>query len=318
MAILVTGIAGFIGSHVARRLLERGETVVGVDNFNAYYNPDLKEARIKQLLGQWQPVIYRIDIADQRALEAVFSNHQFDAICHLAAQAGVRYSLDHPDTYIQSNINGTHNLFEAARHHGVTKFIFASSSSVYGGNTKLPFHEDDPVDRPLNLYAATKKANELEAYAYHHLFGINCFGLRFFTVYGPWGRPDMVLYTFIRALLAGKPINVYNHGHHRRDFTYIDDIVAGVVMAIDRCAGYEIINLGNSQPIELEYLISVIERALGVTATKNYLPLQATDLIDTVADTAKAQRLLDFKPLTTIETGVTQFIDWYRQSGSTF
>ena len=312
MVILVTGIAGFIGSAVARKLLERGDEVIGVDNFNSYYNPRLKEARIKDFLAGFTPAIHRLDIPDRGALESIFKSNKIDKVCHLAAQAGVRYSLENPDAYIQSNIVGTHQLLEMARHHGVRDFIFASSSSVYGGNQTVPFRESDSVDRPVSLYAATKRANEIEAYAYHHLYGLNCWGLRFFTVYGPWGRPDMAIFKFTKNILAGQPIEVYNQGNHRRDFTYIDDITSGVLAAIDRCAGYEIFNLGNNQPVELERLITVIETALGAKADKRYLPLQPGDVVETYADIEKANRQLGFAPTTPIETGVQQFVEWFK------
>lgn len=325
MRILVTGIAGFIGSAVAKKLLERGDEVVGVDNFNSYYNPRLKEARIKDFLAgstparhdcrsgvSGGPAIHRLDIADRPALESIFKSNKIDKICHLAAQAGVRYSLENPDAYIQSNIVGTHNLLELARHHGVSDFIFASSSSVYGGNQTVPFRESDSVDHPVSLYAATKKANEIEAYAYHHLYGLNCFGLRFFTVYGPWGRPDMALFKFTKNILANQPIEVYNQGNHRRDFTYIDDIALGVLAAIDRCRGYEIFNLGNNQPVELERFIAVIEGALGTKADKRYLPLQPGDVVETYADIEKAKHQLGFTPTTAIEAGIPRFIEWFK------
>jgi len=311
MTILVTGIAGFIGSHVALALMARGENVIGVDNFNSYYNPKLKEARIKQFLAGYNFKLYRLDLSDQPGLNKVFAENQIDKICHLAAQAGVRYSLEHPEVYIQSNIIGTHNLLELAKEYKVRDFIFASSSSVYGGNKKIPFAETDSVDSPVSLYAATKKANELQAYVYHHLYGLNCFGLRFFTVYGPWGRPDMALFKFTKSILADEPIEVYNQGQHRRDFTYIDDIVAGILAAIDRCSGYEIFNLGNNQPVELEYFIKVIEDTLGKKAKKQYLPLQPGDVVETYADIDKAKNLLGYQPQTKIEDGIKKFIDWY-------
>ena len=244
--------------------------------------------------------------------ESIFKSNKIDKVCHLAAQAGVRYSLENPDAYIQSNIVGTHQLLEMARHHGVRDFIFASSSSVYGGNQTVPFRESDSVDRPVSLYAATKRANEIEAYAYHHLYGLNCWGLRFFTVYGPWGRPDMAIFKFTKNILAGQPIEVYNQGNHRRDFTYIDDITSGVLAAIDRCAGYEIFNLGNNQPVELERLIAVIETVLCAKADKRYLPLQPGDVVETYADIEKANRQLGFAPTTPIETGVQQFVEWFK------
>lgn len=311
--VLLTGAAGFIGSHTARALIERGDEVIGLDNFNSYYNPQLKEARIKEFLKGYNFKVYRIDICDKKTLAEIFKQNKIDKICHLAAQAGVRYSLENPNVYIQSNIFGTHNLLELAKEYGIKDFIFASSSSVYGGNSKVPFVESDPVDCPVSLYAATKRANELEAYVYHHLYGMNCWGLRFFTVYGPWGRPDMALFKFTQAISADQPIEVYNLGRHSRDFTYIDDIVQGTIAALQRCQGYEIFNLGNSQPVELEYFIKIIEDYLNKKAIKSYLPLQAGDVIATWADISKAQKILDYQPKTTIEKGVKKFIEWYQK-----
>ncbi len=313
MTILVTGIAGFIGSQVAKALLARGDKVIGIDNFNSYYNPRLKEARIKEFLKDYDFEVKKIDISDLKRLKEFFAKNKIDKICHLAAQAGVRYSLENPDVYIQSNIIGTHNLLELAREYKVRDFIFASSSSVYGGNKKIPFSETDPVDHPVSLYAVTKKANELEAYSYHHLSGLNCFGLRFFTVYGPWGRPDMALFKFSKLILDDKPIDVYNQGKHRRDFTYIDDIVKGVLAAIDKVKGYEIFNLGNNKPVELEYFIKLVEDNLGKKAQKNYLPLQPGDVVETWADIDKAKIILGYNPQTTIEEGVKRFIEWYKK-----
>src|SRR3989338_8811455 len=303
MAILVTGSAGFIGSHVVKAIIARGIEVVGLDNFNSYYDPKLKEARINEFLHDFSFKNYRLDLADFEGLRQIFKENKIDKICHLAAQAGVRYSLEHPAVYIQSNIVGTHNLLELAKEYEIRDFIFASSSSVYGGNKKVPFSESDPVDSPISLYAATKKANELEANVYHHLYGLNCWGLRFFTVYGPWGRPDMALFKFTKAISESQPIEVYNMGRHRRDFTYIDDVVQGVLAAVDKCQGYEIINLGNSTPVDVEYFIKVIEENLGKKAQKNYLPLQPGDVVETYADIEKAKKFLDYNPQTKIEEG---------------
>ncbi len=305
--ILVTGGAGFIGSHLTKKLSERGDEIIIVDNFNDYYDPALKEARIKDFNCQ----LYRGDISNKDFLREVFQKSKIDKICHVAAQAGVRYSLENPDVYIQSNIVGTHNLLELAKEFGIKDFIFASSSSVYGNNQKAPFSETDPVDKPISLYAATKKANELQGYTYHHLYGLNFWALRFFTVYGPWGRPDMAYFKFSKMILAHQPIDVYNQGQHRRDFTYVDDIINGVVSAIDNCRGYDIINLGNNQPVELEYFIKVIEDNLGKKAVKNYLPLQPGDVLETYADIDKAQKMLNYNQKTKIEEGIKKFIDWY-------
>lgn len=313
MAILLTGIAGFIGSNVAKKLLSAGVDVVGVDNFNDYYDPKIKRDRIAKFLGDYDFKVYECDIADKEKLQGVFANHKIDKICHLAAQAGVRYSLENPDAYIMSNIVGTNNIFELAKDYGIKEVAYASSSSVYGGNTKIPFAESDAVDNPISLYAATKKANELQAHVYHHLYGINCVGLRFFTVYGPWGRPDMALFKFTKAILAGRPIDVYNNGQHRRDFTYIDDIVAGIVAALNHCQGYEVYNLGNNRPVDLEYFIGQIEEQLGQKAIKNYLPLQIGDVPETYADIDKAKNKLSYEPKVGIEEGIKNFIAWYRE-----
>ncbi|MEK7167682.1 MAG: nucleotide sugar dehydrogenase [Patescibacteria group bacterium] len=311
MTILLTGIAGFIGSHTAKKLLERGDSVVGVDNFNPYYDPTLKESRIKELLAGFDFKLYRQDISDKEGLKKVFQESKIDKICHLAAQAGVRYSLENPDAYISSNIVGTNNLLELAKEFKIKDFVFASSSSVYGGNTKIPFSESDPVDNPVSLYAATKKANELQAHVYHHLYGLNCVGLRFFTVYGPWYRPDMALFKFTKAILAGEPIDVYNQGKHKRDFTYIDDVVAGIIASLDKCENYEIFNLGNNQPVDLEYFIQVTENGLGKKAVKNYLPLQQGDVLETFADIEKARIKLGYEPKIGIEEGIGNFLKWY-------
>ena len=317
MKILLTGGAGFIGSAVAKKLLARGDEVVIIDNFNDYYDPKLKENRIKIYLAVGENSnprlqVVRADIIDLPVLREIFEKNKFDKICHLAAQAGVRYSLANPFIYERVNVLGTLNLLELAREHKVQDFIYASSSSVYGGNTKVPFAETDSVDRPISLYAATKRADELMAHTYHHLFNINCVGLRFFTVYGPWGRPDMALFKFTKAILAGTPIDVYNHGNMERDFTYIDDIVAGTVAALDSGLQCEIFNLGNNNPVKLKYFISVIEKALGKTAQKNLLPLQPGDVPRTCADISKAKQMLNWEPKVKIEEGIEKFIEWYR------
>lgn len=313
MTILITGIAGFIGSNTAKKLLERGDEVVGIDNFNSYYDPTLKKRRISDFLGNYKIKIYRLDIADKNELKRVFEENKIDKICHLAAQAGVRYSLENPDAYLQSNITGTNNLLELVKDFSIKDFVFASSSSVYGGNKNFPFAESDNVDHPISLYAATKKTNELQAYVYHHLYGLNCFGLRFFTVYGPWGRPDMALFKFTEAILNGQSIDVFNNGQHKRDFTFIDDIVAGIIASLDKCSGYEIFNLGNNQPVELEYFIKVIEGKLNKPAIKNYLPLQIGDVPETYANIDKAKRMLGYEPKTGIEEGIEKFLIWYRK-----
>lgn len=318
MTILITGGAGFIGSHLTKFLVERGDNIIIVDNFNSYYNPKLKELRIKEFLRDLNFKLYRVDICDFFELKKIFSeNHRqggtskIDKICHLAAQAGVRYSLENPFIYEKTNILGTLNLLELAKEFKIKDFIYASSSSVYGGNKKIPFSEDDKVIKPLSLYGATKRADELICYTYHQLYKINCVGLRYFTVYGPWGRPDMALFKFTKAILDGEPIEIYNFGKMKRDFTYIDDIIAGTVLAIDKCEGYEIFNLGCSQPVDLEHFIKVIEKITDRIAKKNYLPLQTGDIVETYADITKAQKILGFKPKTKIEVGVKNFIDWY-------
>lgn len=311
--ILVTGGAGFIGSHVAKALCSRGDAIVIIDNFHEYYDPKLKHDRIEKFLADETFELHKADICDYKALEKIFSNNAFDAICHLAAQAGVRYSLENPFAYEKTNVLGTLNLLELARRYQIQNFIFASSSSVYGGNTKVPFSETDPVNNPISLYAATKKADELMAYTYHHLYGLHCTGLRFFNVYGPWGRPDMALFKFTKAIIEEKPIDVYNHGNMQRDFTYIDDIVHGVVRAIDKNSGYEIYNLGNNNPVSLEYFISVIEKNIVKTAKKSLLPMQKGDVPKTWADIRRAKEKLDWEPKVGIEEGVRRFVEWYRE-----
>jgi UDP-glucuronate 4-epimerase len=313
MNILVTGGAGFIGSAVVKKLVERGDEVVCIDNFNNYYNPKLKEDRVSKFLNGLNFKIYRTDIGDFQKLHQIFKQHQFDKICHLAAQAGVRYSLTHPFVYERTNVLGTLNLLELVKEFKIKDFIYASSSSVYGRNSKIPFSETDNVDKPVSLYAATKKATELIAHTYHHLYGINCIGLRFFTVYGPWGRPDMALFKFTKAILENKPIDVYNFGNMERDFTYIDDIVRGTVAALDSGLKCEIFNLGNNQPVKLDYFISVIEKILGKTAKKNLLPMQLGDVKRTYADITKAKEMLGWQPKIGIEEGIERFVKWYKE-----
>lgn len=313
MNILVTGGAGFIGFHVSRKLLERGDNVVIADNFNDYYDPKLKYARIDTIKNNKNLKVYKVDISEYKHLEEVFKKHKFDKICHLAAQAGVRYSLTDPFRYELWNNLGTLNLFELARRYNVKDVVYASSSSVYGGNTKIPFSETDNVDKPVSFYAATKKANELYAYTYHHLYGINCTGLRFFTVYGEWGRPDMALFLFVDNILNNKPIEVYNHGKMERDFTYVDDMVHGVLAAIDRPFGYEIFNLGNNKPVKLTYFIECIENVLGKKAEKKMMPMQPGDVPKTYADIKKAKTMLSFNPKIDIKEGIKRFVEWYKQ-----
>jgi UDP-glucuronate 4-epimerase len=311
-SILVTGAAGFIGFHVASALLQRDKRVIGIDNMNPYYDVSLKEARLTQILSHPRFTFYREDISNLKALEEIFSHHQIDRICHLAAQAGVRYSIQNPFLYEQSNVKGFLNLLEMTRRFPVTNFVFASSSSVYGGNTKLPFSTGDHVDTPISLYAATKRANELMAYTYSHLYGISLTGLRYFTVYGPWGRPDMALFLFTKAILEGRPIDVYNFGNMKRDFTYISDIVDGTISALDNPFQYELFNLGNSRNVGLMELISIIEEELGKQAEKNFLPLQPGDVPETYADIQRTTEILGFNPKTPIRKGVREFIRWYK------
>ncbi len=310
--ILVTGAAGFIGFHVAELLLSRGDRVVGIDNCNDYYDVGLKEARLARLGARAGFSFCRGDVADGAALGAAFDQGPFDAVCHLAAQAGVRYSLENPLAYGHANLLGFLQVLEACRHRGTGNLVYASSSSVYGANEKVPFAEADRVDRPVSLYAATKVANELMAHSYHHLYGLPCTGLRFFTVYGPWGRPDMATYLFTDQILAGRPIDVFNYGRMERDFTYIDDIAAGVVAALERPLGFEVINLGNHEPVRLERFIAVLEEALGVRAVRRELPMQPGDVPRTYADVEKARRLLGWVPTTPIEVGIPRFVAWYR------
>ncbi len=329
MKILVTGAAGFIGFHTAKVLLDRGDHVVGLDNLNDYYDVSLKEARLKELASFSNFEFVKLDLADRVAMPALFQSRRFERVIHLGAQAGVRYSLQNPLAYIDSNILGFANILEGCRHNGVEHLVYASTSSVYGANTAMPFSVHQNVDHPLSFYAATKKANELMAHTYAHLYKLPVTGLRFFTVYGPWGRPDMALFLFTRNILAGKPIDVFNYGNHRRDFTYIDDIVQGVVRACDRVATpnetwdsnhpdpgtsrapYRLYNIGNNEPVELLRYIEVLEQCLGKKAEKNLLPMQPGDVPDTFADVDDLVRDVGYKPATSVETGVKNFVDWY-------
>ncbi|OGQ97971.1 MAG: capsular biosynthesis protein CpsI [Deltaproteobacteria bacterium RIFOXYD12_FULL_57_12] len=328
--ILVTGAAGFIGFHLSKKLLENGAQVVGLDNLNDYYDPNLKRARLALLAPDARFCHVSTDLADRPAMAALFAGEKFDAVVNLAAQAGVRYSLENPHSYVDTNLVGFVNLLEGCRHSGVKHLVFASSSSVYGANTKMPFSVHDNVDHPLSLYAASKKANELMAHTYSHLFGLPVTGLRFFTVYGPWGRPDMALFLFTRAILEDRPIDVFNYGRMVRDFTYIDDIVEGVFRVIQRrptanpdwradapdpatSAGpYRIYNIGNNQKVDLLRYIEVLEECLGKKAVKNFLPMQMGDVPATYADVDDLVRDVGFKPDTAIEQGIRRFVDWYR------
>lgn len=314
--ILVTGSAGFIGFHVARRLLELGCRVIGVDNLNDYYAVQLKDARNDILKTFPDYTFFKLDIADFAALEGIFQSHALDRICHLAAQAGVRYSMTNPLTYQRSNLAGFSNVIELARRNTVQNFVYASSSSVYGNNTKVPFSEEDPVDRPISFYAATKKSNELMAHAYSHLFGLPTIGLRFFTVYGPWGRPDMAYYLFTDAITNDREIQVFNNGELRRDFTYIDDVVQGVIAALwyetDERPPYTLMNLGNNTPVELGVFIQTIERVLGKSARKKMVPMQPGDVYTTYADIRRAKGCIGFSPQTSLADGIPRFVEWYR------
>lgn len=310
--ILVTGAAGFIGSYVTKALLARGDVVIGVDDFNDYYNITLKEKRVKPFQANTNFTLYRDDIRDHNAMKKVFAKHSIDKICHLAARAGVRPSVQYPKLYVETNILGTENIFECAREFTIPHVVFASSASVYGNSSAVPYKESDPVDHPISPYAATKKTCELLAYTYHHLYGLRCIGLRFFTAYGPAGRPDMAYFLFADALRTGKPIQVFNHGKLRRDFTYIDDIANGVIRAIDADhLGYEIINLGHSKPVELGYFIECLEKEMGASGKKVMCDMQPGDVLQTYADVTKAKDLLGWEPHTPIEEGLHRFVQWY-------
>lgn len=330
MKVMITGVAGFIGSTLAHKLLARGDAVYGIDNLNDYYDVTLKEARLARLTPNKSFVFEKLDIADRAGMEQLFRREKFDAVMNLAAQAGVRYSIENPHAYIDANIVGFCNVLEGCRHSGVKHLVFASSSSVYGANTRLPFSEHDNVDHPVSLYAASKKSNELMAHCYAHLYGLSCTGLRFFTVYGPWGRPDMALFKFTQGILAGEPIPVFNQGKMVRDFTYIDDIVEGVVRVIDRTAApnpqwrgdapdpatsyapYKVYNIGNNNPVELMRYIEVLEQCLGRKAVLDLLPMQAGDVPATSANTDALEAAVGFRPNITVETGIARFVEWYR------
>lgn len=309
--ILITGVAGFIGFHLTKTLLELGEKIVGIDNVNEYYDPSLKLSRLKLLDGFSGFSFHKIDLCDYEGLKRVFSSHKITKICHLAAQAGVRYSLTHPFAYQKSNNEAFLNIIEIARNYQVTNFVYASSSSVYGSNTKLPFSETDPVEHPISLYAATKRSNELVAHSYSHLFNLPTSGLRFFTVYGPYGRPDMALFIFTKTILEKKPISIFNFGNMKRNFTYIDDIVDGIVRVMNNPRKYELYNIGNSKAENLTDFIDAIEDNLGIRAFREYLPMQPGDVQTTIADIDKIMKL-GYIPKTNIDKGVTSFIDWYK------
>jgi UDP-glucuronate 4-epimerase len=329
MKILVTGAAGFIGMHTCLRLLARGDEVVGIDNLNDYYDVQLKQDRLAQLSSFEKFSFQKLDMTDQRGVEALFAHHGFQRVIHLAAQPGVRYSLQNPQAYIQSNLVGFINILEGCRHHKIEHLVFSSSSSVYGANTAIPFSVNQNVDHPVSLYAASKKAGELISHSYSHLFKLPITCLRFFTVYGPWGRPDMSPSLFTKAILEGKPIDVFNHGKMQRDFTYVDDIVEGVVRVLDKPAApnpafdtanpdpsssyapYRVYNIGNHQPVELMTFIETIENALGKKAIKNMLPMQAGDVVSTFAETSELRKEFGFAPSTSLEVGVGKFVNWY-------
>ena len=331
MKILVTGTAGFIGSHVALKLLERGDEVIGLDNLNDYYDVSLKKARLARFEGRAGYTHIQADLADRAAMEKLFAEHRPQRVVHLAAQAGVRYAAQNPHVYISSNVTGFLHVLEGCRHHGVEHLVFASTSSVYGANTTMPFSEHQSTEHPLTLYAASKKANEQMAHSYAHLYRIPSTGLRFFTVYGPWGRPDMALFLFTKAILAGEPIKVFNHGKHKRSFTFIDDIVEGVIRTLDKVPGpdpdwnsavpdpassnapYRIYNIGNERPVELLRYIEVLEECLGRKARMEMLPLQAGDVPDTEADVSSLIEAVGYRPKVSVEEGVRQFVDWYLQ-----
>ncbi len=330
MKILVTGAAGFIGAALSQRLLDRGEEVIGLDNVNDYYDVSLKQARLDRLLARPGFRFHKLDVADRTAMPDLFRAERPQRVAHLAAQAGVRYSLTHPHAYVDANLVGFVNILEGCRHNGVEHLVYASSSSVYGANTRMPFSVHDNVDHPVSLYAATKKANELMAHTYSHLYRMAVTGLRFFTVYGPWGRPDMSLFMFTRNILEGRPIDVFNYGNHRRDFTYIDDIVEGVIRTLDKVAEpnaqwagdvpdpgtsrapYRLYNIGNNNPVHLLHFIDVLEQCLGRKAEKNLLPLQPGDVPDTYADVRDLVADVDYRPATPVEQGIASFVAWYR------
>ena len=329
MKVLITGSAGFIGSSLALRLLERGDSVIGIDNHNNYYDPAIKEARLARHANHPNYTHLRIDLSDRKAMEEAFANHKPNCVANLAAQAGVRYSIENPMAYIDSNVIGFAHILEGCRHNGVEHLVYASSSSVYGANTTMPFSVHHNVDHPLSLYAASKKSNELMAHTYSHLYSLPTTGLRFFTVYGPWGRPDMALFKFTQAILAGNKIPVFNYGNHRRDFTYIDDIVEGLIRVLDRpaspnldwsgfhpdsgtsAAPWRIYNIGNNSPVELMDFIAALEKVLGKKAKIDFLPLQPGDVPDTYADMIDMAQLFDYKPATSIEQGLANFVSWY-------
>ncbi|MFO1227805.1 NAD-dependent epimerase [Roseateles sp.] len=331
MKVLVTGAAGFIGMHVSQILLGRGDQVVGIDNLNDYYDPQLKYDRLKRLEGKAGFEFIKLDVADRAGMAELFAKHRPDRVVHLAAQAGVRYSIENPHAYIDSNIVGFTNILEGCRHNGVQHLAYASSSSVYGGNTLMPFSEHHSVDHPISLYAATKKANELMAHTYSHLFNLPTTGLRFFTVYGPWGRPDMALFLFTKAIIEGRPINVFNHGKMIRDFTYIDDIAEGVVRVLDRVATgdpaydpvqadparssapYRVFNIGNHAPIQLMSFIEAIEQSVGKEAIKNFMPMQDGDVPATHADVEELAQWTGFRPAMPVPEGISRFVKWYRE-----
>lgn len=315
MKIFVTGTAGFIASHLAHSLLDDGHEVVGFDNFNDYYDVSLKEARNTRLESREGFTLIRGDLTDYQLLTTSFQQQKPDRVCHLAAQAGVRYSLTNPFVYQKSNLEGHLNILEACRHNDIPRLVYASSSSVYGGNTKIPFSETDPVDHPVSLYAATKKANELMSHTYTHLYGLQTVGLRFFTVYGPWGRPDMAMWLFTKAMLAGEPINVFNHGKMKRDFTYIDNIIFGVKGSLfnEGLDPYEVFNLGNNDPEDLMDMIGILADTLGVEPQMNLMPIQPGDVPATYADISKAQQKLNYSPHTPISEGIPKFVEWYKK-----
>jgi UDP-glucuronate 4-epimerase len=317
-SILVTGAAGFIGFHVARRLLAEGRSVVGLDNLNSYYDPALKAARLDILRREQNFAFEQIDLADRVSMQRLFARHRFARVVHLAAQAGVRYSIDQPHAYVDANLEGFVNVLEGCRHHGCGHLVYASSSSVYGANTKMPFSVEDKTDHPISLYAATKKANELIAHSYSHLYRLPVTGLRFFTIYGPWGRPDMAIYLFTKAIVEGTPIRLFNHGKMRRDFTFIEDATRGVLELVNRIpsggdgAPARIYNVGNNNPEELTHVVAILERELGRPAIKEMLPMQPGDVTETFADVAELMRDTGFRPQTSIEDGLRDFVAWYR------